>query len=193
MHFQPNGIQSKPRDKATSNSEMPLRPSKRRKVDDDATDSVKKIVKLEEDLKRAIEDGSSLNALADLLAEAKKSVDQPHAERLHKAIYALYRVFSLLISDERFHSSSRRTSEEDLIVRKWLMQRLDQYLNFLSTLFVHPEPLISVRASIFTQYYFTYDTFRNPPPKSPSLCSSSFRPHSQPLQVTLRYTVGYFV
>jgi U3 small nucleolar RNA-associated protein 19 len=114
-----------------------MRPTKRRKVDE----SQEKIVKLEEDLTAAIQDGSSLNALADLVAEAKKSTNQP--QRLHKALYALYRVFSLLISEDRL-LSPRLPSEQDVVVRTWLLQRLDQYLNFLSTLFESSEPLISV-------------------------------------------------
>jgi U3 small nucleolar RNA-associated protein 19 len=117
-----------------------MRPTKRRKVEE-STDGLKKIVKLEEELTKAIKDGDSLNALADLLAEAKRSTDQP--QKLHKAIYSLYRIFSLLIANEWFHPSTH-PDEGALVVRKWLLQRLDQYLDFLPTVFEHSEPLISV-------------------------------------------------
>ena len=119
-----------------------MRPTKRRKGDDESQDALKKIVKLEEDLTTAIQDGSSLNALAALLTAAKRSIDHP--QRLHKALYALYRVFSLLIAEQRFHSA--RPSEQEMVVRKWLLQRLDQFLDFLPTLFESSEPLISVRS-----------------------------------------------
>lgn len=117
-------------------------PAKRRKVDpNDTQGDSQQIEKLEEDLKLAIENSSSLNALADLLKEATKNKTRPQV--LHKAIYALYRVFSLLISGNWYHSSSRQ-SQKNLVIRKWLVERLDQYLELLSSLLEHAELTISV-------------------------------------------------
>lgn len=123
-------------------------PSKRRKIDAHETeDGFNQIEKLEQDLKTAIETSSSLNSLADLLKEAKKHKKQPQI--LHKAIYALYRIFSLLVSGNYYHSQSK-PSEKELVVRRWLVERLDQYLDFISSLSEHNEPTISVR--IFTSH-----------------------------------------
>jgi hypothetical protein len=117
-------------------------PAKRRKVDPNDTQSdSQEIEKLEGDLKHAIENSSSLNALADLLKEATKNKKQP--QLLHKSIYALYRIFSLLISANWYHSSSR-PNQKNLVIRKWLVERLDQYLELLSSLLDHTEPTISV-------------------------------------------------
>ncbi|KIM21765.1 hypothetical protein M408DRAFT_300994 [Serendipita vermifera MAFF 305830] len=116
-------------------------PSKRRKIDsDDEENGQKRIESLEQELQTAIETSASLNSLADLLKVAKKNKKQPLM--LHKAIYALYRVFSLLISANYYHSPSR-PSEKELIVRRWLVERLDQYLELLASFSEHPEPAIS--------------------------------------------------
>ena len=117
-------------------------PTKRRKHDSsDTGDELKEIERLEQDLKDAIEASSSLNSLADLLKAAKKNRKQPQI--LHKAIYALYRVFSLLTSASYYHSRTR-PSEKDLVVRKWLVERLDQYLDLLDSVSENQEPTISV-------------------------------------------------
>jgi U3 small nucleolar RNA-associated protein 19 len=117
-------------------------PAKRRKVDpNDTQGDSQQIESLEGDLKHAIENSSSLNALADLLKEATKNKMQPRLR--HKAIYALYRVFSLLISTNWYHSSSR-PSQKNQVIRKWLVERLDQYLELLSSLLEHTELTIAV-------------------------------------------------
>jgi len=140
--------------KATT--EMPP-PTKRRKVDSNEIErNSQEIERLEEDLKYAIESSSSLNSLADLLKEATKNKKRPHV--LHKAIYALYRVFSLLILGNLYHSSSR-PGEKELVIRKWLVERLDQYLDLLASLSDHSEPTISVCSTPLLEYQGVRLTF----------------------------------
>ena len=122
-------------------------PTKRRKLNpNDIGKELQHIESLERDLRLAIKNSSSLNALADLLKEATKNSKRPHL--LHKAIYGLYRVFSLLISGSWFHSTSR-PNEKQRVIRKWLVERLDQYLDLLASLVGHEEPTISVHILLF--------------------------------------------
>ncbi|KAG8821763.1 hypothetical protein FRC17_009739 [Serendipita sp. 399] len=122
-----------------------MRPTKKRKTDLQPLETeTGRISLLEEHLKDAIRDGKPLNELADLLKIAEKETEKPEA--LHKAIYAAYRTFSLLISNGWLHSSGSR-SENVVVVRQWLFTRLDQFFNLLGDAFQHPEPLITEAAT----------------------------------------------
>ncbi|PVF93474.1 CBF-domain-containing protein [Serendipita vermifera] len=117
-----------------------MRPVKRRKLEGERPQgSLQKISELEEKLKNAIDQRGSLNALTDLLGELKNNTG--HAQNLHKALYALYRTFSLLIYEDYFHSSVK-PSEEALVVRKWVLQKFDQYLEICVALADRQEPPI---------------------------------------------------
>ncbi|CAG7849953.1 Uncharacterized protein C1604.06c [Serendipita indica DSM 11827] len=115
------------------------RPTKKRKIQDSNAERTNNIQEIENSLQAAVSQGSSLNRLSDLLEIAEKNGEDPKV--LHKALYALYRTFSLLISKNWFHSP-QAPSEKAQIVRQWLFKRLDQYLGILFALLDHSEPLI---------------------------------------------------
>jgi U3 small nucleolar RNA-associated protein 19 len=76
---------------------------------------------LESTLTAALKSNGSLNPLADLVDMTLKTTS---ASDTHKAIYALYRVFVLIISGGRLSTS-------ESVVKAWLWQRLNAYVDFL--------------------------------------------------------------
>ncbi|KAG8772610.1 hypothetical protein FRC15_002621 [Serendipita sp. 397] len=122
-----------------------MRPTKKRRIDQETLEvEVNQIIRLEDHLKNAIDDGKSLNGLSDLLKIAEKEMGRP--QLLHKCLYAIYRTFSLLISNGWFNSSGPR-SQNTILVRQWLFKRLDQFFDLLGELFQHAEPLIKEAAT----------------------------------------------
>jgi U3 small nucleolar RNA-associated protein 19 len=136
-----------------------MRPLKRRKVEAETPQgSLQRIADIEEKLKNAIDQRGSLNALTDLVAELKNNLD--HAQKLHKALYALYRTFSLLIYAEYFHSSAK-ASDEALVVRKWVLQKFDQYLEICVALMDrHEQPIHVIISPFFALFHSLLITFQ---------------------------------
>ena len=97
------------------------------------------IKQLEDEITASISSAASLNPLADLISLAISLHD---AQSVLKAIYASYRVFVLLISKGCLENS---TSEQEKLVRAWILQRLDEYVRFLSGLLADEESLLRVR------------------------------------------------
>ncbi|CDO68995.1 hypothetical protein BN946_scf184834.g2 [Trametes cinnabarina] len=122
---------------------MPAKPaslpssSKKRKTRED--DTVRAIQDLEKLLTAAVNSGSSLNPLADLLDIA---LEAETAAQVSKAIYALYRVFVLIIT--RSLLSGRDASEEAKAVRTWLLERLHAYVDLLTGLMKDDEPSLRI-------------------------------------------------
>ena len=112
-------------------------PNKKRKVKDDASFGTS-IKRLEDELTRAISTNTSLNPLADLLDLA---VRQPDAQNTSKAIYALYRLFVLLITKNKLNSNS---DEGAKIVKAWLWERFNSYVEFLGGLLKDQEKALRV-------------------------------------------------
>ncbi|KAJ8453772.1 hypothetical protein ONZ51_g13409 [Trametes cubensis] len=113
--------------------------SKKRKTRED--DTVRTIQDLEKQLTAAVSSGSSLNPLADLLDIA---LEAEAAAQVSKAIYALYRVFVVIIS--RGLLSGPDASEEAKAVRTWLLDRLHAFVDFLSGLLKDEEPSLKISA-----------------------------------------------
>ncbi|KDQ13341.1 hypothetical protein BOTBODRAFT_160628 [Botryobasidium botryosum FD-172 SS1] len=101
-----------------------LPPQKKRKTSKSAEEL--EIRQTEEILTLAISNSSSLNPLADLVTLLSSTSDAVVA---HKAAYALYRVFVLLISGGRMHNGGG--TEESKVVRKWLAARFEEYVDML--------------------------------------------------------------
>jgi U3 small nucleolar RNA-associated protein 19 len=107
---------------------------KRLKLQDDSL-----IKELEEHITASISSNASLNRLADLIS-LTLSLHNPQS--VLKAVYACYRVFVLLISKGCLENS---TSEQEKLVRVWILERLDEYVRFLTGLLKDEESLLRVR------------------------------------------------
>jgi U3 small nucleolar RNA-associated protein 19 len=112
-----------------------LPPTKKRK-----TAHVANIERLEETLTVALSKSASLNPLVDLINLATTLTD---AQDLHKAIYALYRIFVLIINSGRL-CGGQEEGEEAKVVRSWLNERLAEYTTVLCTCLRHSEKGIMV-------------------------------------------------
>jgi U3 small nucleolar RNA-associated protein 19 len=108
---------------------------KRLKLQDDSL-----IKELEDNITASISSNASLNRLADLIS-LTASLHNPQS--VLKAIYACYRVFVLLISKGCLESS---TSEQEKLVRVWILERLDEYVRFLTGLLKDEESLLRTSA-----------------------------------------------
>ncbi|KAF9810195.1 hypothetical protein IEO21_07080 [Rhodonia placenta] len=100
-------------------------PSKKRKSTNDAV--LPRIRELETLLTAAVSNNASLNALADLLDVA---LDLEDASHLCKAIYALYRVFVLIIYNGLL-TARHSADENSRAVHAWLVERLNAYITLL--------------------------------------------------------------
>ncbi|RPD65784.1 CBF-domain-containing protein [Lentinus tigrinus ALCF2SS1-7] len=112
----------------------PSLPSKKRKTRE-ADDTLRTIQDLEKQLTVAVSNGSSLNPLADLLDIALGTESPAH---LSKAIYALYRVFVVIITNGLLSGPDR--TEEAKAVRAWLLERLHSFVDLLASLLKDEEP-----------------------------------------------------
>jgi hypothetical protein len=101
------------------------------------------IEKIEKQLATALEASGSLNGIADLLAVASPVAKPPQLQ--HKAIYALYRTYTLLFNTNKLDALRADPFEPAQAVRQWLLQKLEQFLSLLVQQLYNPEPSISVR------------------------------------------------
>ena len=116
--------------------------SKKRKSDSDAhssSDVASRIQSLEQQIVAAVSSKSSLNPLADLLDLARSTSDP---QTLSKAIYALYRVFVVIITNGLLLSVSG--SDETRAVRSWIQDRLHGYVELLTGLLKDEESILRV-------------------------------------------------
>ncbi len=116
----------------------PSLPSKKRKTRE-ADDTLRTIQDLEKQLTTAVSNGSSLNPLADLLDIALDTESHAH---LSKAIYALYRVFVVIITNGLLSGPDR--TEEAKAVRAWLLERLHSFVDLLASLLKDEETSLKV-------------------------------------------------
>ncbi|KAF9246432.1 CBF/Mak21 family-domain-containing protein [Melanogaster broomeanus] len=96
-------------------------PAKRSKTKGDATPL--KILELE--LTAAAANNAPLNPLSDLLNLALGASD---VNEMSKAIYGLYRVFVVIISNDKLAPGGGDAAR---VVRKWIWERLDSYVELL--------------------------------------------------------------
>ena len=113
---------------------------KRLKLQDDSL-----IKGLEVNITASISSSASLNPLADLVS---LTVSLHNPQSVLKAVYACYRVFVLLISKGCLENPM---SEQEKLVKVWMLERLDEYVSFLTGLLKDEESLLRVR---HTSCYF---------------------------------------
>lgn len=120
---------------------MPVRSlppaAKKRKVEQESP-FVQKVQQLEDELKNAASSNSSLNPLADLVDLACTAQDPQHTS---KAIYALYRTFVIIITKGMLVVAS---DENAKVVKAWLWDRLNTYVDFLTGLLKDEEKTLRV-------------------------------------------------
>ncbi|KXN84634.1 hypothetical protein AN958_12234 [Leucoagaricus sp. SymC.cos] len=116
-----------------------LPPAKKRKVEHDSG-LAEQIRTIETSLIDAVNKNESLNALADLLAIAESSKD---AQSTSKAIYSLYRVFVVLITNGKIGLGGDEAAK---LVKTWLLGQLNTYVEFLSSLLKDEEKTIRISA-----------------------------------------------
>lgn len=122
-----------------------LPPAKKRKTGrithESSSPSVESIATLEATLTDAISEGTSLNPLADLLAIATDTGCEPDVTL--KAIFALYRLFTLIIKK----GLMRTGSDEEAVkaVRAWVNGRFTAFTDFLCGLLSDREQILRVR------------------------------------------------
>ncbi|KAK0199243.1 CBF/Mak21 family-domain-containing protein [Desarmillaria ectypa] len=114
-------------------------PSKKRKLSNDSK-VLQSIQDTEQQLTRAVSNNGSLNPLADLLDLACSRKD---SQEVSKGIYALYRVFVLVISNGKLSAASDESAK---IVKAWLWDRLNEYVDFLVGLLKDEEKSLRVSA-----------------------------------------------
>ncbi|KAL1734209.1 CBF/Mak21 family-domain-containing protein [Schizophyllum commune] len=113
-------------------------PSKKRKIQESQT--IKEAQRLEQILTDAINTNTSLNPLADLVDLAASAKD---ARDVSKTIYALYRVFVLLINEGKLEVDG---TEAAAAVKTWIREQMNRYVNVLGALFNHEEKTIRLSA-----------------------------------------------
>jgi U3 small nucleolar RNA-associated protein 19 len=111
--------------------------NKKRKIQKES-EFVNSVQRIEEQLTSAIASNSSLNPLADLLDLAFTASD---AQDTSKAIYALYRVFVTLVSGGKLGAGGDESAK---VVKAWLWDRLNSYVDFLCGLLKDQEKLLRV-------------------------------------------------
>src|SRR5260370_23654737 len=88
-----------------------------------ATVSLGDIQALESNLKNAIEQGGSLNSLISLFTIA---IEADHSATTHKSIWALYRLFYQLLSEDHGCLEKVVTGRSGT-VRSWIHERTSDY------------------------------------------------------------------
>lgn len=140
---------------------------------------------IEKQLATALEANGSLNGIADLLALASPVTKQPQLQ--HKAIYALYRTYTLVFSTERLDALRTDPSPPAQAVRQWLLQKLEQFLSLLTRQLYNPEPSIGVRP-IALSPEGSYTLFSLPPCKCHFPYCVNAPPHSPAVMATRKST-----
>ena len=117
----------------------PLKPKKT------SSETTKSIQDLEKRLKAAITANSSLNPLVDLLGLA---CNVEHPQETSKAIHALHGIFSAIIVNGKL---SINGADDTKIVRSWICDRLNLFIEFLTSLLADEEKILRVRPKPITQ------------------------------------------
>lgn len=119
-------------------------PNKKRRVQKESGS----IQRLEEELTHAATSNGSLNPLADLL-DAALTTSNP--QDTSKAIYALYRVFVVIISNDKLALDGDDAAK---VVKAWIWERLNTYVEFLGGLLRDDEKIlrVSLKSNIIPIY-----------------------------------------
>lgn len=150
---------------------LPTSSKKRKNGNDTAVDDVAASIQLlEGQLIAAVSAKSSLNALADLLDIARTTTD---AQVLSKAIYALYRVFVVVITNNLLLNVSG--NDEARTVREWIQEKLRGYVELLTGLLKDEESMLKVCAAELYTLLSHKTSGRHPRSKFCCLCKNTFR------------------
>ncbi|KAK0223868.1 CBF/Mak21 family-domain-containing protein [Armillaria fumosa] len=114
-------------------------PSKKRKLNNDSK-ALQTIQETEQQLTRAVANNGSLNPLADLL---HLTCSRKDSQEVSKGIYALYRIFVLVISNGKLSVAGDESAKT---VKAWLWDRLNKYVDFLAGLLKDEEKSLRVSA-----------------------------------------------
>jgi len=114
-------------------------PSKKRKFNQ--VENAQTIKQLEDKLTNAVTNNTSLNPLADLLTFTQ-IIEDPHDTS--KAIYALYRVFVVIIANGKLGLGG---DEPAKVVKAWIWERLQTFVDFLGGLLQDDEKFLRVGQS----------------------------------------------
>ncbi|GLB45172.1 putative CBF/Mak21 family protein [Lyophyllum shimeji] len=145
-------------------------PTKKRKVQADSAFS-QSIQRLEAELTQAISAGASLNPLADLV-ELALATKNP--QETSKAIYALYRVFVLVISSDKLGLGGDDAAK---VVKAWLWDRLNVYVDYLGGLLKDEEKTLRISALqiLFSLQKHLSTSYTKTTPSQPQFHISHFR------------------
>lgn len=116
-----------------------LPPAKKRKTNCNS-ESAEQIEALENAVIEAAHGNESLNALPDLLGILVAMTD---AQLVSKAIYALYRIFVVLINGGKLDLGGDEASK---LVKTWLLEQLNVYVDFLCGLLKDEERTLRTSA-----------------------------------------------
>lgn len=117
-------------------------PSKKRKVAPKAgSETLVHIQNLEAQIAQAVEKHGSLNPLADLLECARATND---TESMSKVLYALYRSFVVIITAGKLSPGG---DDAVKVVRGWIWEQLNGYVNLLSGLLTDVDKYLRVSLS----------------------------------------------
>jgi U3 small nucleolar RNA-associated protein 19 len=108
-------------------SSVPLPAISVQKMPKSIDNAVSQVVRIAHEVTVALNESTSLNPLADLISLLHSSSDPLVS---HKAIYAVYRIFVLVISSGRLKAGTDQPDEVN-IVRTWLVERLEEYIDLL--------------------------------------------------------------
>lgn len=114
-----------------------LPPKKKRRIQGD-NKTIENIKLLEETVTTAVTLNASLNPLVDLLDLVLKTKD---AAATSKGIYALYRVFVILISTNKLGIAG---DESARIVKNWLLDQVNKFVDYLASLLQDGEKALRV-------------------------------------------------
>lgn len=115
-----------------------LPPTKKRKIDHTDTKFTQNLKSIESGLIESLNTNSSLNSLADLLAILHSTKD---AQQTSKSIYALYRVFVIIITKGKLGLGGDDAAK---LVKTWLLAQLNTYVDFLTGLLKDEEKTLRV-------------------------------------------------
>jgi len=125
-----------------------LPPAKKRKTNCNS-ESTEQIKILENAVIEAAHGNESLNALPDLLDILVAMTD---AQLVSKAIYALYRIFVVLINGGKLGLGGDEASK---LVKTWLLEQLNVYADFLCGLLKDEERTLRVSCRAATSFLCT--------------------------------------
>ncbi|ESK84113.1 ribosome biogenesis protein noc4 [Moniliophthora roreri MCA 2997] len=145
-------------------------PAKKRKIEPSKT--AQNVQKLEDQISEAVSKNASLNALADLVELACTATQ---AEDVSKAIYALYRTFVTIIHRGNFVLAG---DENAKVVKTWLWDQLNTYVEFLAGLLQDDEKSLrtsALQVLMSLQKHLSTSFSEHSSPPNPQFHASHFR------------------